>query len=75
MLLIYAVVLGIVVGLATRGRIGALASVHIRLWPVALAGLVFQALIFSSPLAASVGRLGPSLYVAIDHARADVAHR
>ena len=63
MLLIYAVVLGIVVGLATRGRIGALASVHIRLWPVALAGLVFQALIFSSPLAASVGRLGPSLYV------------
>src|SRR4051794_40863906 len=63
MLLLYAVVIGIVVGLATRGRLSALASVHIRLWPVALIGLLFQAVLFSSPLAASVGRLGPSLYV------------
>ncbi len=63
MLLVYAVVIGIVVGLVTRGRIGALGAVHIRFWPVALAGLLFQALLFSSPLAASVGNLGPSLYV------------
>ena len=63
MLLVYAVAIGIVVGLATRGRLSALASVHIRFWPVALAGLLFQALLFSSPLAASVGSLGPSLYV------------
>ena len=63
MLLVYAVALGILVGLATRGRLGALANVHIRLWPVALVGLLFQALLFSSPLAASVGSLGPSLYV------------
>jgi hypothetical protein len=63
MLLVYAVAVGIVTGLLTRGRLSALGSVHIRLWPVALAGLAFQALIFSSPLAASVGRLGPSLYV------------
>jgi hypothetical protein len=63
MLLLYAVVIGIVVGLATRGRLSALASVHIRLWPVALVGLLFQVALFSSPLAASVGRLGPSLYV------------
>jgi hypothetical protein len=64
MLLLYAVVIGIVVGLATRGRLAPLGSVHIRLWPVALCGLAFQALLFSSPLAASVGALGPSLYVA-----------
>lgn len=63
MLLIYAVALGIIAGLMTRGRLSALGSVHIRLWPVALVGLLFQALLFSSPLAQSVGRLGPSLYV------------
>ena len=63
MLLLYAVALGIIAGLMTRGRLGALGSVHIKLWPVALIGLLFQALLFSSPLAQSVGRLGPSLYV------------
>lgn len=63
MLLLYAVVIGICTGLVARGSLSALASVHIRLWPVALAGLGFQALLFSSPLAASVGDLGPSLYV------------
>ncbi len=63
MLLVYAVAIGIVVGVATRGRLSELASVHIRLWPVALAGLLFQVLLFSSPVAASVGSLGPSLYV------------
>jgi hypothetical protein len=63
MLLVYAVAIGILAGLATRGRLSALASVHIRYWPVALVGLCFQAALFSSPLAASVGRLGPSLYV------------
>jgi hypothetical protein len=63
MLLVYAVAIGLVAGILTRGRLSALGSVHIRLWPVALVGLLFQALLFSSPLAASVGRLGPSLYV------------
>jgi len=63
MLLVYAVAIGIAIGLLTRGRLSALGSVHIRLWPVALLGLVFQALLFSAPLAASVGSLGPSLYV------------
>ena len=63
MLLLYAVVLGIVAGLLTKGRLSALGSVHIKLWPVALVGLLFQALLFSSPLAQSVGRLSPSLYV------------
>src|SRR5690348_3983816 len=63
MLLLYAVAIGIVAGLATRGRLSALASVHIRFWPVALVGLAFQALLFSAPFAAVVGQLGPSLYV------------
>jgi uncharacterized protein DUF5317 len=64
MLLLYAVAIGLLAGAATRGSLGALANVTIRLWPVALLGLAFQVLLFSSPLAAAVGRLGPSLYVA-----------
>lgn len=63
MLLVYAVAIGILIGLATRGRLSALGSVHIQLWPVALAGLFFQLLLFSPPVAAAVGALGPSLYV------------
>lgn len=64
MLLLYAVALGLVAGVATRGHLAALAHVKVRLWPIALIGLAFQVLLFSSPLAAAVGRLGPSLYVA-----------
>jgi Family of unknown function (DUF5317) len=63
MLLLYAVALGLLVGVLTHGRIGALGSVKVRMWPVAIIGLAFQGLLFSSPLASMVGNLGPSLYV------------
>lgn len=63
MLLLYAVAFGLAAGVLTRGRIEALGSVKVKLWPVALIGLAFQLLLFSSPLAAVVGNLGPSLYV------------
>jgi hypothetical protein len=63
MLLLYAVALGLIVGLASGGRLAALGMTHIRLWPVALIGLFAQLLLFSSPLAAVVGPWGPSLYV------------
>ena len=63
MLLLYAVLIGLVAGLLTRGRIGNLSTVKVKLWPVALIGLFFQMLLFSSPLAAVVGAWGPSLYV------------
>jgi hypothetical protein len=63
MLLIYAVIIGIALGLITGGKLDRLGGVRFRLWPVALAGLAFQAVLFSSPVAESVGRLGPSLYV------------
>jgi hypothetical protein len=64
MLLLYAIALGLLVGLAGRGHLSALAHARVRLWPVALLGLGFQVLLFSSPLAGAVGPLGPSLYVA-----------
>lgn len=63
MLLLYAVVIGVLAGLLTRGRLSPLGSVHIRLWPVALAGLAFQVVLFSPPVAHSIGTLGPLLYV------------
>ena len=63
MLLLYAVILGLIAGLLTGGKLAALGSAHIRLWPVALIGLLAQLLLFSSPLAVVVGPWGPSLYV------------
>jgi hypothetical protein len=63
MLLIYAVIIGVVAGLASGGKLSALAEVRFRLWPVALAGLFFQVVLFAPPIADRVGVFGPSLYV------------
>ena len=63
MLLLYALLIGVVAGLASGGKLAALGTTKVRLWPVALLGLVAQLLLFSPPLAAVVGPLGPSLYV------------
>jgi len=63
MLLLYAVILGLVLGLASGGKLAALGMTHIRLWPVALIGLLCQLLLFSTPVAEVVGPWGPSLYV------------
>jgi Family of unknown function (DUF5317) len=63
MLLLYAIAIGLLAGLLTRGRIGNLSTVKVKLWPIALMGLLFQVLLFSSPLATIVGAFGPSLYV------------
>lgn len=63
MILLYAVVIGVLLGVLSGGRLAALGTVRIRLWQVALAGLLFQVALFSSPLAGAVGALGPSLYV------------
>jgi hypothetical protein len=63
MLLLYAVLFGVLVGLATHGSLRRLADVRVRLWPVALLGLAFQVMLFSSPVADVVGAWGPVLYV------------
>jgi len=63
LLLLYAVALGLIAGVFTRGSLAALGAVKIRYWPIALAGLAFQVLLFSPPLAAVVGEAGPVLYV------------
>jgi hypothetical protein len=63
MILLYAVVFGLIVGLLTGGRLSGLGAVRMRFWQVALVGLLFQLALFSSPLARVVGDLGPLLYV------------
>ncbi len=63
MLLLYAVAAGILVGLARGGRLGALGNVRFTWWALALAGLLFQLLLFTPPVASSVGDAGPALYV------------
>ena len=64
MFILYAIVVGLVVGLASRGRIAGLASIELR-WPGAiLAGLLIQLVLFTEAVAARVGDLGPGLYVA-----------
>lgn len=64
MLLLYFLLAGVGIGLARGGRLANLGEARFRWWPVALAGLAFQALLFSEPLGAQVGWAGPLLYVA-----------
>lgn len=63
MILLYAILIGLILGLLSGGRLAPLGTARIRFWQVALLGLLFQVALFSSPLAAVVGPLGPSLYV------------
>ena len=63
MFMLYAILLGLVVGVATRGSLGALGQLQFRWWPLALGGLIVQLFLFS-PLAEGVGSLGPVIYVA-----------
>jgi hypothetical protein len=64
MLLLYAVAIGLILGLASGGKLAALGATHVRFWPVALLGLAGQLVLFSPVVAGAVGAWGPSLYVA-----------
>lgn len=64
MFMVYAVVIGLAAGIALGGRPERLASLSIRWVPLAVLGLAVQVALFSTPLADSVGALGPPLYVA-----------
>ncbi len=64
MFMLYALVVGIVVGRLLGGRLERIAALRFRWVPLALAGLAVQVALFSSPLTEHVGPLGPPLYVA-----------
>lgn len=64
MFILYAVILGVVLGLVAGGRPAGLSELHFR-WPwLILAGLLVQVALFSGPISERVGDLGPVIYVA-----------
>lgn len=63
MFILYAVVVGLVIGLVAGGRIGSIGDIRFRWAPLVLLGFGAQVLLFSDAVAARVGDLGPVLYV------------
>lgn len=64
MLLLYSIVAGLLIGRLTGGRVRNLERIHFVWWPLALAGLVVQLVLFARPIAERVGPEGPFIYVA-----------
>ena len=60
---LYAVLIGLVVGLAVGGSIANLGRLQFRWAGLALAGLLAQVALFAEPVAARVGDAGPPIYV------------
>ena len=61
---LYAVLIGLVVGLAVGGSIANLGTLQFRWAGLALVGLVVQVVLFAEPVAARVGSAGPPIYIA-----------
>ena len=63
MFILYAIPVGIVAGFLLGGRLDRLGELRLRWAWLAVAGLVAQLLLFTDPIATSVGDLGPPIYV------------
>jgi hypothetical protein len=63
MFLLYAIVMGLVVGFLVGGRLSGLAALEFRWAPLAILGLAIQIALFSGPISDRVGDLGPWIYV------------
>jgi hypothetical protein len=63
MFILYAVVIGLLVGFLVGGRPAGLAEIHLRWSWVILGGLLVQVLLFSEPVSERIGALGPLIYV------------
>lgn len=64
MFILYAVLIGIVVGFLVGGRPAGLADLHLRWSWVIVGGLFIQIVLFSDPVTERIGALGPPIYVA-----------
>jgi hypothetical protein len=64
MFMLYPIVLALVVGVLTGGSLAGLSSVRIRLWWLAIAGLVVQVILFSPAVTGWIGEAGAAIYVA-----------
>jgi hypothetical protein len=62
--ILYAVLVGLVLGVLLGGDLRRLSAVSFHWKPVILAGLFFQVILFSAPVTERIGSLGPPLYVA-----------
>ena len=63
MFILYAIPVGIVIGLLLRGRLSGVASLQIRAGIVMVAGLWAQVLLFSTPIGDALGSAAPAAYV------------
>jgi hypothetical protein len=63
MFILYAVLAGIVIGYLLGGRLDHLASLAIRGWPIALAGLLVQIVLFTDLGSTIAGDAAPSIYL------------
>ena len=64
MFILYAVPLGLIVGALLGGSLAGLGTIRFRWAGLALFGFAAQVVLFSDPVTARVGDLGPPLYVA-----------
>jgi hypothetical protein len=62
--ILYAVLIGILVGFLAGGRLAGLGELRVRWSWVILGGLLVQVVLFSEPVSSQVGALGPPIYVA-----------
>lgn len=63
MFILYSIVIGLVVGIASGGRPAGLGTIRFRWSALMLAGLLVQVVLFSEPVSARVGDWGPPIYV------------
>ena len=64
MFILYAIPIGIVLGLVLGGRIGRLGDLRLRWVPLALLGLLIQVLLFSTEVGSRLGDTAPKVYIA-----------
>jgi hypothetical protein len=63
MFILYAIAAGVLMGYLLGGRLDRLADLRIRFWPVALAGLVVQIVLFTDAGSTIAGDLAPAVYL------------
>jgi hypothetical protein len=63
MFILYAVIIGVVVGLIGGGKLSAIGDLRFRWAPLVIAGFLAQVVLFSDAVAERVGDLGPALYI------------
>jgi hypothetical protein len=64
MFILYAIPIGIAIGLLAGGRLEGLTALRLRWVPLMLLGLIVQVAIFTEAVGRAVGDAGPAIYVA-----------